>query len=721
MAMFNSPLPPPLARAINLGRFSASQQNPLSADDQLDVLREDCQRYGWEVIAEYKDEAKSGLKATNRTGYIEALAAIEEGRADVLCVASLDRLGRNSRELHDANNRLKDANAVIYTHDRGVMSRFEFALYAEMAQMESERLGERTTRGRRAAAERGRVMGDIPYGYRAVVEHDDAGNVRLNSRGHQIRRVEIDPERAQVVRRVHLDYQAGRSAQQIAVALTAEGVPPPEAGRLWQPMTIMGDRRAMTGLLRNPMYVGKVIHGKMKTERDDRTGHIRRRVADVADRIEHDMPWLRIVPQEVWDQNQERLSELRKPSLRDHRRPKYLLTGLVKCGVCGASFVQVSSRMACTARQLKACSNSRRVKREDLERCVLDGLVGRLAQPSVISWFIPEYLRERGPAMNEADDRHHRAVQRRDEAEREIANIIQQVKAGAQGYAAKLLNENLETLGAEKERLEREVAAGPSQMVGALSANVIVDRMHALFENLGEALQGDERDAARARDIVRSLITKVSVTPTDSTGTSYDGRATGAVTVHVEGEVGRLVDQAMLDRKIMHRRGASLMHGLPVASFRFYVDLDRNMSADQEGLWRDAAVISRMLDDADWPIPFQEMVEAINDRGRPTDRQEAEVDERRAKVALAQFRRREWVRAVRLGSSHGWVWMERHLSDDQWRARYEARDLFDPPIAIIRLSAPEADMVELGANLEPLDLRYARLDAQTALNGRPAE
>lgn len=146
------------------------------------------------------------------------------------------------------------------------------------------------------------------------------------------------------------------------------------------------------------------------------------------------------------------------------------------------------------------------------------------------------------------------------------------------------------------------------------------------------------------------------------------------------------------------------MHSLPIASFRFYVDLDRTHSPEQEGLWSDAALISRMLDDAEWPILFQEMVAAMNDRGRPPTSLEVEIDETRARIALAQFKRARWARAVRLGGTHGWVWNDRGLSDDDWRDRYDVRTEFEPPIGIIRFSAPDAAMMEFGslAPFEPI-------------------
>ncbi len=679
----------------------------MSADDQLDVLRADCKRLGWEVVGEFTDKGKSGRSIGRRTGYLDMMAAAEEGRADVICVFHLDRLGRNARELHHAKNRLKDVDAVIFTHDKGVLGRLEFAIYAEMAQMESERIGERTSRGRLAAVARGKIMGDIPYGYRHADEKDEQGSPLINSRGVPMKRVEIDPVTSKIVLRVNQDFDAGKSPHQIAVALTAEGVPTPHGGKMWHPNTIIGVSSSMSGLLRNPMLIGKIIHGKVKTEYDEKTGRVTRKRGDVAKRIEFDAPWLRIVPQEVWDRNQERLSKRPPSKLRDRRRPTYLLSGLVKCGVCGGSFNQISVKMGCSAHHLKSCSNGRRVKREDLEKVVFDGLTQRLGQPQIVQWFIPEYLRERGAARSEGADRYERANARLAEVGREIDNLLKQIKAGATGYAASLLNENLNTLGAERERLSREVRAGPPSMPAALTPDNLASRIEMLLENLGEALAGNERDATRARDILRALITTVTITPYDADGRRPDGRGVGAVRVQVEGEISRLVDHATLDRKIMHERGAADVHDLPIATFRFWIDLDQALSVEQEGVWRDAAVIGRLLDDADWPVTFKEMIAAMNDRRRDATDLERDIDETRARIALAQFRRDDWVRSVRLdGTNRGWVWDDREITDREWLNRYYSRnagELSRPQdgkavgsLGVIRLSGPEGGVTLVG-------------------------
>jgi len=276
-------------------------------------------------------------------------------------------------------------------------------------------------------------------------------------------------------------------------------------------------------LLRNPIIVGKVIHGKVKQERDPRTGDTKKRKGSVADMIVTERPDLRIVPQDVWERNQERLSNKPPSKLTDRRRPTYPLSGLAKCGVCGGSYVQVSTNMGCAAHRLKACTNNRRISRKELEGAVFDGLTQRLRQPDVISWVIPEYLLERGPAIDDAAERRSLAVKKLATINDEIESIRQQLRLNPGPYARKILNDDLEILGADQERYQREVARPAAPPVQELTAGFVARRLEVLLLDLGEALNGDDRDAARAKEIIRSLITKITVEPYDG----HDGRPDG--------------------------------------------------------------------------------------------------------------------------------------------------------------------------------------------------
>lgn len=696
MSLFSSGKKPGQgARAAIYGRFSDDKQNPLSAEDQLGLLRTECEQNGWQLVGVFKDEGKSGRTVKNRTGYLDMMAAAQAGEVDVICVHQLDRLGRNAREMTDAQYRLKDSDVVINIHGRGVMSDFEFTLYAQFAEEESNKIGERTTRGRRAAAARGRVMGDIAYGYRSVPKHDENGNPVINSRGNPVKEVEINPETAKVVLRISEDFAAGLSPYQIAETLTAEGVGTPQGSPYWQPNTIVGTKRSMCGILRNPIYVGKLIHGKTTNKRDPRTGEPVKRKNDKSNMISVDRPDLQIVPQDIWDTNQERLAARPESKLVNRKRPTYPLTGLVKCGVCGGNYVQVSLTMGCSAYKHKACSNNRRVKRELLEEAVLVGLRERLLQPDVMSWMIPEYIKERGPAIDDALERRRSADERLKEISADIDSIRKQFSLDPGQHARKLLNEDLDRLGADQERYQRELSRPATPVQQEITPEFVAERLKQLLHDLGSALKGADREAARAKELLRKLITEVTVVPFDGHDGRPDAKSGKGIRVFIKGEVSRLVDSATLEAKIMHDRGASDVHNLPVAAFSFYVDVQPEKTKEDQVHWDDADTIAMLLDDADRPLLFQELIDAMNDRGREPSDAERAADEDRARIALGRFKRTKWVRAVRIGKTHGWVWSPRRITDDEWRERYENRERPIQPIGVVRVTPPEATVIQL--------------------------
>ena len=682
--MLNTPMPPRGANALALGRYSSEHQNPLSADDQIAACVEVCEKFGWTVRGTYKDEAKSGRSVAKRSGYLAMMAAAEEGPVDVIVATSLDRIGRNARELHDARDRLLDANAVIYTLDRGVMDRMQFAIFAELAQFESEKIANRVSFGHRAAAKRGKVMGDVAYGYRAAMDPDGS------------RRVEIDPPTAAIVLRINQDYAAGMSPVKIAAALTAEGIPTPEGLAVWSPNTILGTKRSGNGLLRNPLHDGRIVFGKTKVRLEPKTGKFIKRKAAKEEMVETDARWLRILPEELWRQVQDILASRTFTPPRMNRRPTYLLTGLTKCGVCGGAFALTTAKLGCVNLHVGACDNSRRVEREDLERVVLEGLKGRLAQAHIIAWFLPEYLQEAERAAKEGAGKATLQRTRLEEVEREIANLLKQARAGAEGYAAKLLNDNLASLGLKQERLARELRLARPAPPPPLDADAATAKLHALLDDLGAALQGDERDATRARDIIRTFIHRIVVIPIAPEGRP-DGRGCGPVRITVEGAISTLVDHALLDRKILHSRSTGAVHSPPTLGFLYYVDLDRRLSLTQEGVYADQAVLARRLEETEVPLRRQDLLAALHDDpGSETTPDETALLERRLDFALRALRRAEWVRCLGMGPGATWVWNGRDLSDEDWLDRLRRPDAFPPPLRAVRVSPPQAHVVVIG-------------------------
>ncbi len=72
--------------------------------------------------------------------------------------------------------------------------------------------------------------------------------------------------------------------------------------------------------------------------------------------------------------------------------PRYLLSGLIKCGVCGASYTKCgANRFASVgARDRATCSNTLSI----LGDAILEGLKARLMDPALFEEFAREFVAE---------------------------------------------------------------------------------------------------------------------------------------------------------------------------------------------------------------------------------------------------------------------------------------------------------------------------------------
>ena len=194
---------------------------------------------------------------------------------------------------------------------------------------------------------------------------------------------QIDDAEALVVRRIFRDFAAGTSPRAIAKALNAEAIPGPD-GRQWRDTTIRGQIDRGTGILNNSLYVGRIEWNRCSYVKDPKNGKrvARPNAKELWEIVE--VPKLRILDDDLWESvklRQRALSfEIRRNDSgnalnRAHRR-RFLLSGLLKCGCCGAGFTIVAQdRYGCAARRSKGtCDNNVTVSRQEIEERVLGGL-----------------------------------------------------------------------------------------------------------------------------------------------------------------------------------------------------------------------------------------------------------------------------------------------------------------------------------------------------------
>ena len=79
--------------------------------------------------------------------------------------------------------------------------------------------------------------------------------------------MEINPEEATIVRRIFMEYAAGKSPRQIAADLNAASVPAPRGRGAgsghWKANTIYGHRARGTGILNNELYTGRHVWNRL--------------------------------------------------------------------------------------------------------------------------------------------------------------------------------------------------------------------------------------------------------------------------------------------------------------------------------------------------------------------------------------------------------------------------------------------------------------------------
>lgn len=105
---------------------------------------------------EFSDVGVSGgIMAADRPGFSKLLEQVRKG--DTLCIYAVDRLGRDALDVQAMVRRLIEAGVTVDIHGLGQIGRgvgeIILAVLAQVADMERQRIKERTAAGRAAARE----------------------------------------------------------------------------------------------------------------------------------------------------------------------------------------------------------------------------------------------------------------------------------------------------------------------------------------------------------------------------------------------------------------------------------------------------------------------------------------------------------------------------------------------------------------------------------------
>lgn len=346
-------------------------QNARSIEDQITVCRERAEREGWTIIDVFTDYAISGaagIAEGQRPGLNALLARVEAGGVDQVLTESTDRIARHQGDAFAIRERLQFVGARLFTLMDGEVDEITGTIKGLMDARFRKDLGARIKRGQRGTVAQGRAPAGLAYGYRRANKLDDRGELVRGLR-------EIEPDQALIVERIFREYADGRSPQAIAADLNAEGVSPPRGGT-WRQTTILGDRQRQNGMLNNRVYAGVIVHNRTSKIVNPATRKVVIRPNPQSEWLEHPAPELRIVDEALWERVQERRRDGEGVHRAHQRRPKHLLSGLGRCGICGGGWIRRTGEYWACGRHHdgKGCDNNRTIKNDNYERQVLDRL-----------------------------------------------------------------------------------------------------------------------------------------------------------------------------------------------------------------------------------------------------------------------------------------------------------------------------------------------------------
>lgn len=409
-------------RALVYVRVSTDGQerDGTSLETQERACREYAERSGWVVTYVIRDTA-SGF-SLERPGLERLRSLLQAGANDVVLAYAVDRLSRNQNHIGVLFDEAQRGGArlefVTERFEDNAVGRFILAARAFVAEVEREKILERTTRGKAERARSGRLpqaTGTGIYGYR----YNPASGKR-----------EVNIDQAGVIRSIYARYLTTRSFSAISRSLNDEGVPAFCGGR-WYPLTVRS-------ILTNEAYTGRTIFGRTRRDRlrpNRAAGSTSARAKTMVVERPQD-EWIeipgatpRIVDQEIWD----RVSTIIADPERTRQRPasrNYLLRSRAHCGICGSAMVGQTltvkgkpygyyrCRHAYDKTTGTECS-ARYVRGPELESAVMAEVQSILSEPAIVLQELERARLQQGEGATQTEERTEMEREARALGERE--------------------------------------------------------------------------------------------------------------------------------------------------------------------------------------------------------------------------------------------------------------------------------------------------------------
>lgn len=327
------------------------------------ALKALAEKSGLKITKIYR-EIISGETIAARPEIQKLLSEVEQGAYEGVFVMDADRLARGdsvdqglvARAFRLTGTKIITPRKIYDPNSEFDEEYFEFELF--MARREYKLINRRIQRGRVASVNEGRYIASAaPYGYDRVKISGGKGYT-------------LKPNKeAAIVKYIFEQYLNCGGAGAVAAALEDMGIPS-RKGKAWS-------RATVAGILKNPVYIGKIRWSYRKNVKQSRGGQIvtQRKANDnyiLAEGLHEP-----IIDEDLFYKVLKKMSENRKKPVSSSKALKNSFTGLLYCKICGGRMTRLGKNdhteydaLKCSCAKCKCVSSPM----STVEKAVLEAL-----------------------------------------------------------------------------------------------------------------------------------------------------------------------------------------------------------------------------------------------------------------------------------------------------------------------------------------------------------
>lgn len=389
-----------------------------SIEGQITQIEQYCQFNGYELVDIYADRGISG-KSMNRPELQRMLNDAKNGKLDCVMVYKTNRLARNTSDLLTIVEELHRQNVEFFSLSermevKNSTGKLMLQILASFSEFERNTILENIYTGQRQRALEGYYQGNLPLGYNNIPDNK--------------KELMINQHEANIVKYIFESYAKGHGYRKIANALNHKGY----VTKKGNPFSIS----AVTYILSNPFYIGKIQFAKYKDWNDKRRKGL------------NDKPVIAegkhtpIISQDLWDKVQARKKQVsKKPQV--HGKGTNILTGLISCPQCSAPMAASNTTNTLkdgTKKRIRyySCSNFRNkgskvcsansVRADVIEKYVMDQILEIVKSDKVLKQVVERVNQDSQIDMAALNHDIAYKQQQFDEINTKLKNLIQTIE-----------------------------------------------------------------------------------------------------------------------------------------------------------------------------------------------------------------------------------------------------------------------------------------------------